>query len=559
VVTPLTPGVTDLERWSTVSTFLGALAEALGARSASYVPLAPEAAVTRATPDRTLRASELEAVDRAGRHWHLTGQGETVRLSVAGVGTVDLAAVHGLTGDTRGALLILRAPTDHTDRSTAAAEVELAAALVPSALGTSSFATARQALVDWASAQPNGRVAFSISVDRMGATNEVLGYRAGDFVLRSLVGRIEYWAGPSGRVARAGGARYFVIRTDLPDEDAALGEVERLRELVALPVTVEGMDVSRSASVGVCVDTARTISADTMLGGATRACNAARAAGGDGVRVYSEATATGRLSRLKLDLELPTALAAGELRLHYQPEFDLGTGAIVGVEALLRWQHPERGLLGADVFVPGSEQTRTFVAVQHWVVDNTCRQLAQWRGAGLAPDVVLRVNVPAPQVLHGDVTRVLLAALDRYRLPGSQVCIELTERRMPAELDQLAQELAKWRERGVTVAVDDFGTGEGTLSHLQDLPIDILKIDQRFVAPMTHDRRAAAIVSGVVALARSLSLDVVAEGVAGPDVADALLDLGCRRGQGNGLAEPMPPESIEDLLVQQNMPQFDAG
>jgi EAL domain-containing protein (putative c-di-GMP-specific phosphodiesterase class I) len=130
---------------------------------------------------------------------------------------------------------------------------------------------------------------------------------------------------------------------------------------------------------------------------------------------------------------------------------------------------------------------------------------------------------------------------------------------MPAELDRLAEELARWRECGVTVAVDDFGTGEGTLSHLQDLPIDILKIDQRFVAPMTHDRRAAAIVSGIVSLARSLSLEVVAEGVAGAEIADALLDLGCRLGQGNGLAEAMPPERIEDLLTQQNMPQFDAG
>jgi EAL domain-containing protein (putative c-di-GMP-specific phosphodiesterase class I) len=265
------------------------------------------------------------------------------------------------------------------------------------------------------------------------------------------------------------------------------------------------------------------------------------------------------LQRLRLDLELAGALAAGQLRIHYQPEFDLDTGAIVAVEALLRWQHPERGLLSADVFVPESEQTRTFVAVQRWVIETTLDQLARWRAAGIADRLVLRMNVPAPQVLHGGVTPVLLGGLSRLRLPGSRVCIELTERRMPAEVDLLVAELASWRDRGVSVAVDDFGTGEGTLSHLQLLPIDLLKIDQRFVAPMARDARAAAIVAGSVRLAHSLDLGVVAEGVSGPDVARALLALGCTRGQGNSLAEPMAPEAIERLLADQELRRTGVG
>ena len=372
----------------------------------------------------------------------------------------------------------------------------------------------------------------------------MLGYRAGDTVLRSLVGRIEFWAGRCGRVARAGGARYLVIRTDLVDERDALREVERLRGLIAEPVTVDGIAISRSASVGVSIDGDGSLSPDALLWGATRAGAAAREEGGDTVRVYSEHATSGRLSRLKLDLELAGALATGALRMHYQPEFDLATGAIVGVEALLRWQHPQRGLLSADVFVPESEQTRTFVAVQHWVIETTCRQLAQWRDAGVADDLVLRVNVPAPQVLHGGVTKVLLEMLGKYRLRGSQVCIELTERRMPAELDLLAAELDTWRERGVTVAVDDFGTGEGTLSHLQLLPIDILKLDQRFVAPMTTDRRAAAIVAGVIRLARSSISAWSPKESAGRTCRGRCWRSAARRGQGNALAEPMAPERI---------------
>ncbi len=559
MVTPLAPGVSGLDRWSSVSSFLGALADALGARVTCYVPMTGEAPVARAPKDQQVDRAETRALEEIARHWDANGGRETVRMGLPGIGVADLAAVRDATGDVRGALIVVRSSSDRTDRSTAAAEAELAASLAPSVLGMSSVETARQSLLDWAADQHGPRTAFNISVDRLSATNEVLGYRAGDTVLRSLVGRIQFWAGRFGRVARAGGARYLVIRTDLDDENATRREVERLRELIAEPVTVDGIAISRSASVGVSMDLDRTVSPDALLWSAIRAGAAAREAGGDTVRVYSEHATAGRLSRLRLDLELAGALASGALRMHYQPEFDLATGAIVGAEALLRWQHPQRGLLSADLFVPESEQTRTFVAVQHWVIDTTCRQLAEWRDAGLADDLVLRLNVPAPQVLQGAVTRVLLDALDKYRLPGSQVCIELTERRMPAELDLLAAELDTWRARGITVAVDDFGTGEGTLSHLQLLPIDVLKIDQRFVGPMAHDARAAAIVAGVIRLARSLDLDVVAEGVCGSDVSRALLAMGCRRGQGNAMAEPMAPDRIRDLLGAQLVPRFGVG
>lgn len=556
-----------LERWTTASTFLSALSDALGAELTYYVPTANDGSAARSHPGHGMNETQVEAMDRTAQRWLAEGNGETVRIDEPGVGIIDVAAVRSHTGDPHGALLVLRSANDRTDRSTAAAEMELAASLIPSVLGATLAGTARQVLDDWAASQPGPRAAFMISVDRLSATNEVLGYRAGDTVLRSLVGRIEYWAGQRGRVARAGGARYLVIRTDLADEAQALREVDRLRALIAEPISVGGIAVSRSASIGVYVDVHRSdtrppqhrLTPDALLWGATRACAAARAAGGDSVQVYNEGNASGRLARLRLDLELAGALAAGELRIHYQPEFDLRTGAIVGVEALLRWQHPERGLLSADVFVPESEQTRTFVAVQHWVIETTCRQLAHWRDAGLAPDVVVRVNVPAPQVLHGGVTRVLLGALERYHLPGELVCVELTERRMPADLDRLAAELATWREAGIAVAVDDFGTGEGTLSHLQLLPVDVVKLDQRFVAPMTRDRRARAIVAAVVGLARALELGVIAEGVTGREVADALLALGCRRGQGNALAEAMPPEELERMLGSQRMPEFGVG
>jgi len=222
------------------------------------------------------------------------------------------------------------------------------------------------------------------------------------------------------------------------------------------------------------------------------------------------------------------------------------------VEALLRWQHPDRGLLGAENFVPDSEQTHTFAAVQQWVIDETCSQLAAWQKAGIADDLMMRVNVAAPQVPGRRVTAALASALDRYGLRGTQLCIELTERRMPARSELLSAELEVWRELGITVAIDDFGTGEGTLSHLLDLPIDIVKLDQSFVGGMTKDPRAGAIVQSVLSLSRVLGLEVIAEGISTPELIDALLELGCERGQGNYLAEAMPAEKVEAALRAQN-------
>ena len=219
--------------------------------------------------------------------------------------------------------------------------MELAASLVPSVLGTSFVETARQALVDWAAGQHGARTAIAITVDRLGEANEVLGHRAGDTVLRSLIGRIEFWAGRYGRVARVGGARYLVIRTDLPDEATARREVERLRELIAEPVTrrAASRSAARQASAWRWTLTAAS-NRTRLLWGAVRAGAVAVDEGGDSVRFFSEHAAAGRMRRLRLDLELAGALADGQLRIHYQPEFDLDTGAVVAVEALLRWQHP---------------------------------------------------------------------------------------------------------------------------------------------------------------------------------------------------------------------------
>jgi EAL domain-containing protein (putative c-di-GMP-specific phosphodiesterase class I)/GGDEF domain-containing protein len=487
------------------------------------------------------------AFESVARTW-LTDPHRATERIVVGDTIVDITDVRPSTSDQRGALLLVRSGAERNDPVTAAAEAELAAALIPVVLAATPTAPDYHALVAWAAMQPGGRTAFAVSLDRLATMNEVLGQHAGDSILERVAERVEEWAGTRGRVARSDGARLLVVRTDIVDTATATDEANRLRALIASPLEVDGLVVSRSASVGVATDPNATVSTETLVRRALHTNSLVRHGGGDGMQLYDDAAASGRLTRLQLELELHGALANGQLLMHYQPEFNLRTGRILAVEALLRWQHPDRGLLGADSFVPDSEQTHTFAAVQQWVINETCCQLAEWQREGIADGLVMRVNVAAPQVPGRRVTAALAGALDRYSLHGTQLCIELTERRMPARSELLSAELEVWRELGIAVAVDDFGTGEGTLSHLLDLPIDIVKLDQSFVAGMIADPRASAIVQSVLSLSRVLGLEVVAEGVATPELVGALLELGCERGQGNFLAEAMPAEKVEAAL-----------
>jgi EAL domain-containing protein (putative c-di-GMP-specific phosphodiesterase class I)/GGDEF domain-containing protein len=550
VVTHLTPDVPALGHSGSpaLSTFLTTLAEKLAAESASFVPIEPGAPASRSQSSAT--TPDTLPLDTAAARWLAGGDGTSAQLELVDDRLVSISAVRSATGELRGALLVAHARDDR-EPTALLAETDLAAALIATVVDGPPTIAARQVMADWAAKQTGGRAAFAVSIDRLNVANEVLGFRAGDELLRTLDARMIAWAGPAGRLARVGGARYLVIRGDLDVEADALREADRLRALIAEPVDLDGLPVSRSASIGVAVDPLGTTTPDTLLASAVRSGAAARAAGGDRSQLDDDGATRLLLERLRLELELFSALSDGQLRMHYQPEFDLGDGRIVAVEALLRWQHPRLGLLRAESFVADSEQTRTFTAVQHWVIDETCRQLADWRASGAADDLVLRVNVPGTLIVRGDVTAMLRAAFERHSLPPDRICIELTERRMPAETARLASELAKWRDLGVSVALDDFGIGQGTLTHLVALPIDILKIDQSFVSRMMTDPRAAAVVAGVVALARSLHLRVVAEGIDGTDAATELLRLGCTRGQGNALAAAMVPADIEALLQAQ--------
>lgn len=538
-----------------LNSFLSALAETLSAEVAYFVCADPDGMSARSHSTQPMSDHDLAALDAIAARWLSDGQDKSVRVHVDSAGpgrTVDIAAVHAGSGELRGALLVSHGARSGGGPETPATEVELAAALISAVVDSP---PSRQALLDWMSTQPGGRTAFAVSIDRLGVANEVLGFAAGDTLLHKLVERMQSWAGASGRMANTGGARCLIVRSDVIDDKQALYEAERLLELIAEPVDIDGMPVSRSASIGVAVDAHGTTAAEVLLASAVRCGAAARADGGNRSELFDDAATGAVLDRLRLGLELHGALLGDQLRMHYQPEFDLETGRIVAVEALLRWQHPRRGLLGAESFVPDLEASHTFPAVQHWVIDETCRQLAAWRSSGVAEELTLRLNVPGNLVVGAGVTAMLTTAFGEHQVPPARICVELTERRMPEDLKPLADEIGIWRGLGVSVALDDFGTGQGTLTHLLALPVDVIKIDQSFVAGVGADRRAESVVTGVIALAHSLGLDVVAEGIDGAAAARALLAMGCSRGQGNALAAAMRPDEVEVLLRRQANPQ----
>ena len=502
--------------------------------------------------DPAVQPDPADRVATSGLHWLSTGAPGSDAPAVVDDERLEFAAINAPDGSTRAVLAVqrpVRRPRPAAQGERIAAVAALAGYVLDAAEPTmdDTESAARAALTDAARAAARPAV-FAIGLDRLAVVNEVYGRPAGDTVLHATAARIADWAGPRATVVRLSGTRFGVTRDDVPDVGAAVHAANDLRDRIAAPVVVAGIPISRSASIGVVVGNGTGADPAGLIGKAVRGSLGARESGGDAVRTYDSDLADQRLGRLQLELELHNALQTRQLRLFYQPEFDLRTGALLAVEALLRWEHPRLGLIRAEAFVDDTERTRTFAAVQAWVLDEACRQLAAWQTLPGAHGLGLRINVSAWHLARGEAAEDVLATLQRYGLSPESVCVELTERRMPRRMEAIEQALATLAGHGISVALDDFGTGQGAVAQLITLPVDTIKVDQSFVTAMRTDPRADALVAGLIALATSLSLESVAEGVDGADTAARLVRLGCTRGQGNSLGEAMPADQVERLL-----------
>ncbi len=399
--------------------------------------------------------------------------------------------------------------------------------------------------------QAAGRTPFGllfIDLDRFKVMNDQLGHSAGDKVLQVIADRIRTSLRPTDFAARLGGDEFVVVLEDAEGGLGAVAAANRLLELVALPIDLQGQRVAHTGSIGIALANEGSVTAEELLGWADIALYAAKSQGKNRAVVFDHELEASVAQRSTIELMLRQALEEDALRVMYQPEFDLETGRLLAVEALVRWFRAGEGYVEAARFVPIAEETHIITDIDRWVLEESCKQLASWRHVFGARDLVMRVNMSPAQLGVAGLVRSVTDCIRRSGLPPQMLCLEITEQAVIADVEQAVQALEDIRSMGVKLAIDDFGTGFSSMSQLKSLPVDVLKIDRVFVDRIATDPTDQAIVDTIVRLARAFKLDVVGEGIENREDLATLVRLGCRRGQGFLLAHPLPPEELGPII-----------
>jgi diguanylate cyclase (GGDEF)-like protein/PAS domain S-box-containing protein len=404
--------------------------------------------------------------------------------------------------------------------------------------------------------RPGSSIAlFLVDLDNFKLVNDGLGHGIGDQLLATVAQRLRYELRPSDTVARLGGDEFAVLVEDDVTELSAAGVAQRLVDAVRPSVAIDGQQVLASASVGVSIlkvqgpDRPAASGADELLRDADLAMYAAKAGGGNRYAIFDPAMHADLLAEARQRSELDRALAEGQFVVHYQPIVELSSTRLVGVEALVRWNHPERGLVGPGAFIPLAEATGLIVPLGRWVLRQSCLQLARWRAQFPASsDLYMSVNLSARQFQAPGLVGDVAAAIVDAGVPAANVTLELTETLLMRDTAATFEALAALKTLGVKLAVDDFGTGYSALSYLRRFPVDVLKIDKSFVDGVATNHEDTMLARTIVELGRTLNLQTLAEGIESPDQSSQLEALGCMYGQGYLFARPAAPEEVEVLL-----------
>jgi diguanylate cyclase (GGDEF)-like protein/PAS domain S-box-containing protein len=386
-----------------------------------------------------------------------------------------------------------------------------------------------------------------VDLDNFKFINDSLGHGAGDHVLKIVAERLRGCLREGDTVARHGGDEFVLILQDQSGRESVLQAVTRVIEKLAAPLTVEGQELATTCSVGISLYPEHGSAAATLLKNADAAMYRAKAQGKNSFCFYSAEMSTHPGERLKLETQLRRALDLGEFVLHYQPKVDLRSRGICGLEALIRWQHPQDGLVPPGRFIGVAEETGLIVPIGEWVLRTGCAQVRAWRDAGL-PEIMLSVNISARQFKRSDVVRTVSRALAETGLPARCLELELTESLVMENAEEFIETLNALKKLGVSLSVDDFGTGYSSLSYLKRFPVDRLKIDQSFVRDIGTDPNDAAIARAVIQLGHSLDLRVTAEGVETAEQLQFLREHDCDEVQGYLLSRPLTVEKTAELL-----------
>jgi diguanylate cyclase (GGDEF)-like protein len=391
---------------------------------------------------------------------------------------------------------------------------------------------------------------YFLDVDRFKRINDSLGHAAGDGVLREVAERLRGVLRPEDTIARFGGDEFTILCEGVGGVLEAVGVADRLQRPLREPLRAGGAELRLSASIGVALaEPGDLVDGERLIEDADAAMYRAKERGGARTELFDTAMREGAVEALAIEQELQRALEHGELRLFYQPYVDMATGELAGAEALVRWQHPERGLLTPDKFLHVAEESGLIVPMGAWVVREACGRLADWRARPSAGAMCLSVNLGARELTHPDAVTTVLAAVRNSGIDPAALTIEVTESTAMAESDTGFRALRELSAAGLRVAIDDFGTGYSSLDQLRRMPVDVVKVDRSFVRGMSTDSTDRELVAAVVGMGRALHLLVVAEGIETEEQATILRDLGCDQGQGFLYARPLPPEELDDLLA----------
>jgi diguanylate cyclase (GGDEF)-like protein len=406
----------------------------------------------------------------------------------------------------------------------------------------------RRAIAAMRAAVADGHRAGVLMLDlnRFKEINDTLGHAHGDLLLQALAARLSGSLRSIDTVARLGGDEFAVLLPMLDDTADAERLARRIVATLHEPFVVQGVKLTVDASVGIACFPDHGDDVDLLLQRADVAMYVAKSRFG-GIEVYDEASDQNSVDRLSLAVEVRDAAARDELVLHYQPQFDLTAGCLVAAEALMRWQHPRRGLVAPDVFIPIAENTGAIRELTAFALETAISEARRWRRLGICASV--SVNVTAQDVLDQLLPETIAQMLAHARLEPAALELELTETMLKADPERAARVLHALSEMGVRTAIDDFGTGYSSLGYLKRLPVDKIKIDRAFVANVQHDADDAALVVSTIDLARNLRLRTVAEGVETAGLAVALRDMGCSLGQGYHFARPLPPAEFADFAL----------
>ncbi len=400
-----------------------------------------------------------------------------------------------------------------------------------------------QGAIERARGQGGQLALLFVDIDNFKTINDSLGYAAGDELLQEVAGRLKQAVRGADTVSRQSGDEFIMTLPDLDSQDTAITVARRMQEIVSQPILLRDMQLVTSLSIGSALFPRDGDDFAALLRKAELAMQRAKSTGRNSYCLFDEQMNVDTHERLGIEQDLRQALVRSEFVLHFQPIIDLPTNQLVGAEALLRWQHPDRGLLGPDLFIGVAEQSGLITEIGEWVLNEACREAARWQTHGAA-GLTVSVNLSTVQLHRGNLEAIIAQALKKAALGPSLLELELTESMLLEKSESFIQRLRSLKQLGVKLAIDDFGTGYSNLSYLQRFQVDKLKIDKSFVTNLSSNEQNRAIVTAIIQMAHSLKLKTTAEGIEHQVVQTILKSLGCNLGQGYLFAKPMPADDF---------------